>query len=187
MNHRATACALAALLALPFAAGCGGSSSDSDSSGGSTSGSTAAGGGSHEEESGPETIKTASTDVGTILVDGEGKTLYLFERDTGPSSTCSGGCLGEWPAVTTDGAPQAGGGVTASMLGTSKRGDGTVQVTYANHPLYYFSGDASPGQTNGQGLDDFGAEWYVLGADGRKLEGGESESGDESGGGSRGY
>jgi predicted lipoprotein with Yx(FWY)xxD motif len=181
MINRASACVVLTLLALPFVAGCGGSdsnssgSTDTSSAGSSSSKST-------ETESGPETVKTASTDVGTILVDGEGKTLYLFEKDKGPQSTCSGGCAGEWPPVTTDGKPQAGGGVTASMLATSKRSDGTVQVVYGGHPLYYFSGDSSAGATNGQGLDDFGGEWYVLGANGNKVEG--HEASDSGGGGS---
>lgn len=182
MTKRAPLYAFVVLLALVLLAGCGSSNSDSSSNSSASADTTssAGSGDSGSSESGPETIKTAKGDLGTILVDGEGKTLYLFEQDTGTTSTCSGGCAGEWPAVTTDGAPQGGDGVTASMLGTSRRGDGSMQVTYAGHPLYYFSGDTAPSQTNGQGLDDFGAEWYVLGPNGDKVEG--HEAGGDSGG-----
>jgi predicted lipoprotein with Yx(FWY)xxD motif len=182
MTVRAPAYALGALTALALVAGCGGSSSSSNET------STAAGsGGAMREQSGAETVKTSSTDLGTFLVDGEGKTIYLFERDRGPKSTCNGACLQKWPAVTTEGKPHAGGEVKASLLGTSKRTDGTMQVTYASHPLYYYAGDSAAGDTNGQGIDAFGAEWYVLGTDGQKIEG--HEEGDDSGGGggSRGY
>lgn len=182
MTKRMYGLALAALLALGLLAGCG--SSNNDTSSASTATSTAAGGGDSTSESGPETIKTASASMGTILVDGEGKTLYLFERDRGPHSTCSGACLQNWPAVTTEGAAKAGDGVAASMLGTTKRGDGSTQVTYGGHPLYYFAGDGAPGDTSGQGVDAFGAEWYVVGTNGEKVEG--HESGDAGGGGSGG-
>jgi predicted lipoprotein with Yx(FWY)xxD motif len=178
MTRRPAACIVAALLALPLLAGCG----SSDSGGSSTSDAAAP-----QTESGPETVKTASTDLGTILIDGEGKTVYLFERDRGPQSTCNGACLADWPAVTTDGRPQAEGDVTAAMLGTSKRGDGTTQVTYAGHPLYYYVGDGSAGDTNGQGVDAYGAEWYVLGPNGDKVEGHESGGGGGSSGGGRSY
>lgn len=176
MNTRLYGFALVVLLALGLLAGCGSSSSSNSST-------TSAGGSDSTSESGPETVKTADADMGTILVDGEGKTLYLFEQDTGPQSTCAGGCAGEWPPVTTEGKPHGGDGVTASMLGTSKRSDGSVQVTYAGHPLYYFSGDTAPGQTNGQGLDDFGAAWYVLGPSGKEItsDGSSSVSGGGSG------
>jgi predicted lipoprotein with Yx(FWY)xxD motif len=191
MTNRASAYVVAALLALPLLAGCGSSSSKSSSSstaaGGGTS-STSSGtssGSSTQQGAGPETVKTASTGVGTILVDGEGKTIYLFQKDRGPQSTCSGACLAHWPAVTTTGKPQAGSGVTASMLSTSKRSDGTTQVTYAGHPLYYFSGDSSAGAMSGQGVAAFGADWYVLGPNGKKVEGhGTSSSGGSSSSGS---
>jgi len=177
MTHRASAYVVAVLLALPLLAGCGSSSSGSDS--GSTGSTTSS------PTGGATTVKTASSDLGTILVDGGGKTIYLFERDRGPRSTCSGACIEHWPAVTTDGAPQAGGGVTAAQLGTSRRGDGTTQVTYAGHPLYYYVGDGAAGDTNGQAVDAFGAEWFVLGPDGTKVEGhgggGNGTSGDGGG------
>jgi predicted lipoprotein with Yx(FWY)xxD motif len=181
MTRRMSAIVVAALLALPLLAGCG-SSGGGSTSGGSTA--AAGGGAGSQQGSGPATIKTSSAGLGTILVDGSGKTVYLFERDSGPTSTCSGACLAHWPAVTTHGKPQASGGASASMLGTTKRGDGTMQVTYAGHPLYYFAGDGATGDVNGQGVDAFGAKWYVVGTSGaavtRSASGG---SGGRSGGG----
>ena len=112
------------------------------------------------------TIKTASNALGTILVDGKGRTVYLFEKDTGATSNCYGACAGIWPPVLTKGAPVAGSGAQSSLLGTTKRTNGTLQVTYAGHPLYYYAGDSKPGQTSGEGLDEFGAKWYVLGPNG---------------------
>jgi predicted lipoprotein with Yx(FWY)xxD motif len=176
MTKRASARLLAPLLALALLAGCG--SSASKPSGTSTAtGSSSAGGAA--------TVKTASSGVGTILVDGTGKTIYLFQKDTGPRSTCSGACLQQWPAVTTHGKPQAGSGATASMLGTSTRGDGTVQVTYAGHPLYFFASDSAAGDMNGQGVDAFGAKWYVLGPNGKQIT--SQASTGSGGGGSSGY
>ncbi|MFL5870585.1 MAG: hypothetical protein ACJ75R_05850 [Solirubrobacterales bacterium] len=130
-------------------------------------------------------------DLGQILVAGDGRTLYLFEKDDeGDESYCSGECAKDWPPYTTKGAPAAGDGVDASQLTTFKRDDGTTQVAYADHPLYYFSGDKAPGDTNGNGLDEFGAEWYSLTADGQPAEGSssdESSSDGSSGGGGYGY
>ena len=185
MTKRFSALALTALLALPLLAGCGSSTRLVVERHPPAASSTTAGSGGEAEESGAETIKTTSNDLGTILVDGEGKTLYLFEGDTGSKSMCSGGCAGAWPPVTTEGDPQAGSGVTASMLGTTKRDDGATQVTYGGHPLYYYYGDTSPRPTTGQGLDDYDAEWYVLGADGKKVEGGEADEDESSQSGKR--
>ncbi|MET9763550.1 hypothetical protein ABZ016_31665 [Streptomyces sp. NPDC006372] len=116
-------------------------------------------------------VKTASAGkLGTILVDGKGRTLYLFEADKSTTSTCSGACAAAWPPLLTSGAPSAGGSAQSGLLGTSKRSDGKEQVTYHGHPLYRYAGDAAPGDTNGQGLDQFGAEWYVLNAGGDKVD-----------------
>jgi predicted lipoprotein with Yx(FWY)xxD motif len=115
--------------------------------------------------------------LGKILVDSTGRSVYLFEKDTGPRSTCSGACAAEWPPVTTTGKPTAGDGLTASMLGTTKRSDGTMQVTYNGHPLYRFSADNKPGDATGQNVDAFGAEWYVLSPAGHKVEGKAKNSG----------
>jgi len=114
-------------------------------------------------------VAAASSPLGQILVDGSGRTLYLFLADTGTSSTCTGPCATAWPPLLTKGAPVAGSGATASDLGTTKRGDGTTQVTYAGHPLYYYVADTKPGQMTGQALNQFGALWYVLSPTGSKI------------------
>ena len=100
--------------------------------------------------------------LGKILVDGSGKTLYLFEADKSTASTCYGDCASYWPPVLTAGAPDAGTGVTASLLGTTQRRDGTKQVTYSGHPLYYVVTDHNAGDTTGQGVNNYGALWWVL-------------------------
>jgi predicted lipoprotein with Yx(FWY)xxD motif len=181
----ALAVAVAMLVALPLLAGCGSGSSSSNTS-------TASGGGTTTKQmsSGAATIGASSASgLGTILVVG-GRTVYLFQRDTGPHSTCSGACATNWPPVTTTGAAKTGGGATASMLGTTRRADGTTQVTYAGHPLYYYAGDSSAGQTNGQGLNAFGAKWYVMAPSGAavtKTANGGSGGGNGNSGGTTRY
>src|SRR4051812_7378722 len=98
-----------------------------------------------------------ATKAGKVLVGPNGRTLYLFEKDTGSSSNCSGACATAWPPLTTSGKPSAGSGVKASMLGTTMRSNGAEQVTYNGHPLYYFEGDKSAGSITGQGSKAFGA------------------------------
>jgi predicted lipoprotein with Yx(FWY)xxD motif len=105
------------------------------------------------------TVTTRHTRVGTVLVDSQGRTLYLFKKDESPMSTCYGGCASLWPPLTVKGKPTVGGAAAMSKLGTSKRHDGTTEVTYAGHPLYTYAGDTKAGDVNGQGLDQFGAEW----------------------------
>jgi predicted lipoprotein with Yx(FWY)xxD motif len=107
--------------------------------------------------------------LGQILVDGNGRTLYLFEADKASASTCFGSCATYWPPLLTGGAPQAGTGANASLLGTTKRSDGTTEVTYAGHPLYYVVTDQNPGDATGQGVNNFGAVWDVVGPDGKKI------------------
>lgn len=115
-------------------------------------------------------LDTAHSQLGTFLTD-NGSTVYLFEKDTGSKSTCLGACAAAWPPVTTSGmAPKTSGKANASLLGTTTRPDGTVQVTYAGHPIYFYSADTAPGQTNGEGVDAFGAEWYVVSQTGDKVE-----------------
>jgi predicted lipoprotein with Yx(FWY)xxD motif len=97
-----------------------------------------------------------------ILVDGNGRTLYLFENDQPNQSACAGACAAAWPVDQTTGMPKAGRGVVGSLLGTIKRADGSTQVTYNQHPLYAFQGDHAAGQHNGQGVDAFGAKWYMV-------------------------
>jgi predicted lipoprotein with Yx(FWY)xxD motif len=120
----------------------------------------------------PATVKTRTAgDLGKIIVDGKSRTLYLFEKDKNGKSKCSGACATNWPPLLTKGKPKASGGVKASKLGTTKRSDGTTQVTYGGHPLYTFVLDKNkPGSTKGEGVDAFGAEWYVVGTNGKKIE-----------------
>ena len=115
-------------------------------------------------------VKTHSSSLGKILVDAKGRTLYLFEKDKRDRSACSGQCATFWPPVMTKGKPVAGAGVKASLLGTTRRSNGRMQVTYAGHPLYRFALDTSAGQTKGEGLKKFGAEWYVLAPSGKKID-----------------
>ena len=123
------------------------------------------------------TVSVANTGLGKILVDSQGKTLYLFEKDTGTKSTCSGGCATIWPPLRASGKPTAGTGVKASLLGTTQRSDGNTQVTYDGQPLYLYEADASAGDTNGQGVNAYGALWYVLSASGNEVTASSSNSG----------
>jgi predicted lipoprotein with Yx(FWY)xxD motif len=152
----ATALVLAALAV----AGCG-SSGDSNASGSSAPPKTANGQSA--------TLGVANENLGKILVDSQGRTLYLFERDSGTKSTCTGPCAAEWPPLLSNGKPTVGGGANASIVATSARSDGTRQVTYNGHPLYLFSADQKPGDVNGQGVDAFGGLWYVLSASGDEV------------------
>jgi predicted lipoprotein with Yx(FWY)xxD motif len=148
------------LLALLFAAAsCGGSS------GGQTT-------------SSPTPVSSASTatvaaasnaKLGPILVDGSGRTLYLFEADNSSSSTCYGACATYWPPLLSGSSPVAGAGVSAALLGSTKRNDGTTQVTYGGHPLYYVVTDHNPGDATGEKVNNFGAAWFVVGADGNRI------------------
>src|SRR3954447_3309661 len=115
------------------------------------------------------TVGTRNTELGTVLVDGQGRTLYLFEKDKGKVSACAGSCASVWPPLV-GAAPEATGTAAAAQLGSSARGDGKSGITYAGHPLYTYAGDTKPGDVKGQGLDQFGAEWYALKPDGRKLD-----------------
>ena len=151
-----------AVVALVVAA-CGGSSG---SSGGAYGGSTAS-----RSSSGKGSVALASTKLGKVLVDGNGRTLYLFEADKGTMSNCDGACASAWPPLTSSGKPTAGAGVVAAKLGTAKRPDGTTGVTYDGHPLYTYAGDGAPGQTAGEGLTDYGAPWYALSAAGKTVVG----------------
>jgi predicted lipoprotein with Yx(FWY)xxD motif len=115
-------------------------------------------------------VKTGTSSLGAILTDATGRTLYLFEKDAGAKPTCYGACAQGWPPLLTTGTPAAGAGVTTSLLGTVKRTDGTVQVTYAGHPLYYFVADTKPGDTSGEGTQAFGAGWDLVSPAGKKVE-----------------
>jgi predicted lipoprotein with Yx(FWY)xxD motif len=164
---------LPVLLAATLAAACGGSSSPS-ASGSSASGGAYSSGAATNTPAAPSssaaTVKTATGAAGTFLVDAKGRALYLWIADKGSNSTCSGSCAQAWPPLTTTGKPQAGTGAKTSLLGTTKRSDGTLEVTYAGHPLYYFAGDATPGQTTGQGSNGFGADWWIVAPNGKAIE-----------------
>ena len=162
-----TAAVVVPLVAL-VVAGCG--SSDNTS----TATAKAAGGSS-------ATVSVANTGLGKILVDSQGKTLYLFAKDTGTKSTCSGGCAVAWPPLRTSGKPTAGGGAKASLLGTTPRSDGKPQVTYNGHPLYLYQGDSKPGDTTGQANPGFGAPWYVLSPAGNEITTASASSGGGNG------
>jgi predicted lipoprotein with Yx(FWY)xxD motif len=149
-----------------LAAACGsGTSAPAPSPSGATSPATAA----LAAPGGTVKIETHSGPDGSYLTDGSGRTLYLWTADTGTTSTCTGGCAAAWPPVTSSSTPSAGSGVSASQLGLSKRSDGTEQVTYDGHPLYYFADDTSPGQMNGQGSTGFGAAWWIVSPSGSAI------------------
>ncbi len=115
-------------------------------------------------------VALRKTTLGPVLVDGRGRTLYVFEKDRGGKSACDTACVKFWPPLISRAQPRAGTGVHKSMLGATRRQDGQRQVTYAGHPLYAFVGDKTAGQTSGEGLTNFGADWYALAASGRTVE-----------------
>lgn len=176
------AAALAALLA-----GCGSSSSSSSSS---TAASTPASTASTQSTAASTSTTAASgsgvaveskhAKLGTVLAAGPKRlTVYMFEADKGTTSSCSGACAKVWPPVTTSGAPTAVAGAVSADLGTTKRSDGTEQVTYKGHPLYFYDDDKDAGDAYGQGSKAFGASWYVLQPSGQKID---EDSGDHKGG-----
>jgi predicted lipoprotein with Yx(FWY)xxD motif len=192
VNRKTYAFALLALLAIAIA-GCGGGggSSESGYGGESSSGSkssaknesaaasgnrygnsststgsesTAAG-----SESGAAVVSLGSAQkLGMVLVDSNGMTVYDFHKDKGTTSSCYGACEEGWPPVLTEGEPTVGNGASASKLGTTERKDGTMQVTYAGHPLYTFVEDKKPGEANGNDTSAFGAQWYALKGNGEE-------------------
>ena len=140
-----------ALVAVALLAACGGSSSSAATSPSPSPVAT-----------GEKIAVATNAKLGQILVDDKGMSLYLFVADTGTASTCYTTCATIWPPVLTTGAPQAGTGVQASLLGTTTRTDGKVEVTYAGHPLYYFVQDKAAGDAKGQAINGFGGLWWVL-------------------------
>lgn len=174
--------ALACTVAL-LAAGCGSSNNNSTSTGSTAKSANAASNSPYGETQSGSTATTstaASTGVvvvskhshdGTILAAGPKRlTVYLFEGDHGTSSSCMGPCAQVWPPVTTAAAATATGGAIAADLGTTTRSDGTTQVTYKGHPLYFFAKDKDGGDAYGQGVHGFGADWYVLKPSGTKID-----------------
>jgi predicted lipoprotein with Yx(FWY)xxD motif len=167
-----TGAASVALAALSVAA-CGGGATASTAPPKTTSGQ-------------PATVGVANSGLGKILVDSQGRTLYLFQKDSGTTSKCVGACTSTWPPLRESGNPTAGSGASASMLETSTRSDGKPQVTYNGHPLYRYQGDQKPGDTNGQGLTAFGAAWFALSPAGAQISGKSSGSGGGSSSSGRG-
>jgi predicted lipoprotein with Yx(FWY)xxD motif len=122
---------------------------------------------------GEATVEVAeSAEFGSYLVDGEGMSLYVFMGDTQDSGTsaCADDCAAEWPPLASQGSPVAGDGVDATLLGTITRDDGTIQVTYNGRPLYLFVGDAAPGDTNGQGMEDEFGLWLLVSPTGEPIQ-----------------
>jgi predicted lipoprotein with Yx(FWY)xxD motif len=151
--------AAAAVLAAACSSGTNGSASTPAPS---TSPATAGG-------SSAATVDVRTGNGASFLTDSSGRALYLWTPDTKTTSMCSGACASAWPPLTVKGAPTAGTGVTASDLSTISRSDGTKQVTYAGHPLYYFADDKAAGQTNGEGSNGFGAPWYLVAPAGQQI------------------
>jgi len=108
--------------------------------------------------------------LGRFIVDGKGFTLYLFEKDKNGKSACYASCAKVWAPLITSSKPSASAGVVASKVGTTKRKDGKLQATYGGHPLYHYDDDHKPGQTEGEGSKEFGAEWYVVAPSGKKID-----------------
>src|SRR5450432_2977943 len=154
-----------AALAVLAMTGCA-SSSKPAVSGAAATGAAASGAGASGAAAGsvtsPAVVATADGAMGTFLTDGAGRTLYLWLGDPSSTSMCTGQCATYWPPLLTAGAPTASGMATSNLLSTTKRTDGTTQVTYAGHPVYYFSGDKAAGTTNGQGKNAFGYLWWVV-------------------------
>jgi predicted lipoprotein with Yx(FWY)xxD motif len=144
--------------------GCAGSAGSGYSSG--PTGSTSQAGGS----GGVAGVAVRTTSIGPVVVNGNGRTVYLFEKDKNGTSACYDQCAKYWPPLITHGMPSTGAGADPSLLGTSRRADGSEQITYANQPLYLYAFDTAPGDVNGEGSKEFGAEWDALTPAGQKIE-----------------
>lgn len=151
-------------------AGCGGSSSSNSTSTASENSASSGGG----------TVSAAEiSGLGTVLVNSEGLTVYMFAKDQGTTSSCYGACAEGWPPVLAEGKPTAGEGAMSSQLGTTKRKDGTMQVTYAGHPLYTFVEDKAPGEATGNESTAFGGKWSVMDEAGEAVAGTATNGGSE--------
>jgi predicted lipoprotein with Yx(FWY)xxD motif len=128
-------------------------------------------------------VDVRKTALGRVLVTAQGRTLYLFAPDKHGKSTCYGSCATYWPPLLTSAKPSAGAGVTASMLGTTKRSDGKLQVTYDHHPLYRYAADAKAGQTSGEGVNASGGLWWAVSPAGAAVHKSSSSSSGGGGGG----
>ena len=167
---------LAPIVAVLVAAGCGGSSS----SGASSSPAGHAGYGYTPQTAGTASgaaaaeVGVANSNLGHIVVNGTTRTLYVFEKDSNGRSACYGPCASYWPPLLSKGKPIALSGTNMGLIGTTRRTDGTEQVTYAGHPVYEYAGDTKPGQTTGEGLTDFGAAWVAISPTGETIAPGAS-------------
>lgn len=177
-RYRASCAAALAAVALVVAA-CGSSSSSSQTRAPATSAPASSGASASTTPSTSTSslsIGASTGSAGTYLTGASGRALYLWAADAGGRSSCSGACAKVWPPVTVSGSPTAASGVNASDLGTTTRSDGTKQVTYKRHPVYYFIGDKSAGTTNGQGRHAFGANWWLVAPSGAAITSGGSAS-----------
>lgn len=120
-------------------------------------------------QSPPATFKLADSRYGKIIVDGSGRALYLFDADRSPVSTCYGACATAWPPFLATRPPTAGPDLNQSLTSTTARIDGSQQVSYNGHPLYYYVGDTGPGQVNCQAAVEYGGGWYVVDGRGNKI------------------
>jgi predicted lipoprotein with Yx(FWY)xxD motif len=118
----------------------------------------------------PAKLKLAGTNLGKIVANGRGLTVYMFTRDRRNKDNCSAACKGVWPPLTTSGKPVAGRGIKRGLIGTIPLGRGVRQVTYAGHPLYTYIADGGPGDTSYVGFDEFGGRWFALNAAGRAIK-----------------
>jgi predicted lipoprotein with Yx(FWY)xxD motif len=183
---RVAGIAALAICALALAA-CGSSSSSSTSAASTAAAATTPASSASSTTTAAATasaikLGTANAHGRTYLTGASGRSVYLWVADTTDKSNCSGSCAQAWPPVTTTGQPTAGAGVNAADLGTTKRSDGSEQVTYKGHPLYYFAGDTSAGSTSGEGSDGFGAKWWLVAPSGTEITSAGSSSGASSGG-----
>ena len=129
------------------------------------------------------TVVVKKTDLGKVLVSAKGRTLYMFGKDSGDTSACTGACATNWPPLRVTGTPTVGKGAKAALIGTITRTDGNAQVTYNGHPVYLFVGDKKAGDTNGEGLNAFGGTWDALTSSGRVVTANSSSSSGSSSGG----
>ncbi len=173
----------AALLGLAMlVAACGSSSSSSSATASSAAASVAPSSSSSSASAGGVAISTAKGSDGTYLIGASGRALYLWVADAHGKSSCGGQCAKVWPPVIATTTPAVSGGVNASDLGTITRSDGSKQVTYMGHPLYYFIADTGPGKLKGQGSNSFGAKWWLVAPSGAAITAGGSSAAASSGG-----
>ena len=182
MRHQLALGAVAAAAAAVIAAGCGSSGSSSTKTAAATgaaqtqtgsgyAASTTTSASAPSSAASAVLVTTKHNKLGTILAAGpKQKTVYLFEGDKGSASACSGTCTQVWPPVTTSGEAKSSGSAMAGDVGTITRADGSKQVTYKGHPLYYFARDGDKGDAYGQGIVGFGASWYALAPTGNKID-----------------